>query len=151
MKLLSIDQSLRHSAFSLFENGEFKKTFSWKLAVTDSKEVCYNIFYTNITDIIVKEAPDTIICEKMFLGFNAAVFGKLSELTEIIRAICLSNKINFEVIPIATYRSKLGLPNKKEAVTEFITKSFPTVLFKNDDESDSLALGLGYLKMIQEK
>ena len=151
MKLLSIDQSLKHSAFALFEDGEFKRVFSWKLKVDSTNDVCYGEFYNNIIEVILKEKPTVIICEKMFLGFNAAVFGKLSELTGMIRALCLDNNIPFEVIPIATYRSKLGVKNNKEVVTAYIKKSFPSIDFKNDDESDAFALGLGYLKILTDR
>lgn len=147
MKLLSVDQSLRHSAFAIFEDENFKSTFSWKLEVNDTNDVCYGTFYKNIYKVINKEKPDIVICEKMFLGFNAAVFGKLSELTGMIRALCIGKKIPFESIHIASYRSALGIKNNKECAQVFIKNKFKDYVFNNDDEGDATCLGLGYLKM----
>ena len=151
MRLLAIDQSLRHAAFSLFEDEKFINTFSWKLAVNDTNEVCYETFYNNINKIIIQEKPDKVICEKMFMGFNAAVFGKLSELTGIIRAICIGKKIPFESIHIASYRAALGIKNNKEIAQTLIKSMYPEIEFNNDDETDATALALGYLVMEKRK
>jgi Holliday junction resolvasome RuvABC endonuclease subunit len=147
MKLLSIDQSLLHSAFAVFEDGTFKSVFSWKVEKDDSNDVCYEKFYKNIKKVILKEKPDIVICEKMFLGFNAAVYGKLSELTGMIRAICIGKKIPFEAIHISSYRAALGIKNNKEIAQQYIKSSYPEVVFNNDDETDAVALSLGYLIM----
>lgn len=152
MKILSIDQALLHTAFAIFENDEYVSHYSWEIKRKDnSDEVCYETFYYKIEDAIVLERPDIVICEKMWLGFNAAVFGKLQELVGIIRAICINNKVPFEAIPIATYRSAIGVKNKKDAVTEFISKSFPDLKLNNNDESDAIALGLAYCAMLKER
>lgn len=151
MKILAIDQSLKHSAFAVFEDGTFKTVFSWKLEVNDSNEVCYEEFYKNINKIIKQEKPDVVICERMFMGFNAAVYGKLSQLTGMIRCICIKTKTKFEEVPIASYRSALGIKNKKEIAQEFIKNMFSDVTFNNDDETDSLALGLGYIILKQRQ
>lgn len=151
MKILSIDQALLHTAFAIFDNDRYIKHFSWELKRKDNTdEVCYETFFREIEKAIKKEKPDIVICEKMYLGFNPAVYGKLQELVGIIRAICIKNKTPFEAIPTATYRSKLGIRNKKEAVTSFIALEFPELKIANTDESDAIALGFAYCIMRKE-
>jgi Holliday junction resolvasome RuvABC endonuclease subunit len=142
MRILSIDQALLHSSFAIFEDGKYKSHFSWELKRKDnSDEICYETFYKYIFESIKKEKPDIVVCERMWLGFNAKVFGMLQELVGIIRAICIQRKIRFETIPIATYRCFYKIKNNKEIANEFIRKCYPEVDMKNSDEADAILLG----------
>ena len=152
MKTVSIDQALLHSAIAIFEDGRYLTHYSWTLKRKENTdEICYDAFFHNINLTITREKPDKVICEKMYLGFNAKIYGMLQELVGIIRAICIMNNVEFEAIPTATYRSKLGVKNKKADVSEFIAKSFPELIINNDDESDAIALGLAHCIMLEER
>ena len=151
IRLLSIDQAFLHSGFAFFEDEEYITHGSYKVTKDDSKQVKYDKFIDDFKEKVDDLKPTIVVTEYPWMGPNAMVFGLISELVGIMRCYCHLNNIEFEVVHIGTYRSKLGVKNKKAAVTEYITKSFPELEFKNDDESDSMALGLGYIEMLKER
>lgn len=142
MIVLAIDQAYKHSGFSIFKDGEYLIHGSYIVDKDDSSEVRYEKFIDNIKNLIDTYKPDLVITEKAWLGPNAKVYSLISELIGIIRCYCFLKEIKFDTIQVTTYRSKLGIKNKKEYVIEYIQKSFPDLELKNDDESDAICLGL---------
>lgn len=142
MIILAIDQAYKHSGFSVFKDGEYVNHGSYVVDKNDNSEVRYEKFIENIKNLIEEYKPDLVVTEKAWLGPNAKVYSLISELIGIIRCYCFLKEIKFDTIQVTTYRSKLGIKNKKEYVIEYIQKSFPDLELKNDDESDAICLGL---------
>lgn len=142
MIILAIDQAYKHSGFSVFKDGEYVNHGSYVVDKNDNSEVRYEKFIENIKNLIEEYKPDLVVTEKAWLGPNAKVYSLISELIGIIRCYCFIKGIKFDTIQVTTYRSKLGIKNKKQYVIEYIQKSFPDLELKNDDESDAICLGL---------
>jgi Holliday junction resolvasome RuvABC endonuclease subunit len=139
--ILAIDQAYKHSGFSVFKDGEYVSHGSYVVDKNDNSEVRYEKFIENIKNLIEEYKPDLVVTEKAWLGPNAKVYSLISELIGIIRCYCFIKDIKFDTVQVTSYRAKLGVKNKKEAVQEFVMKSFPDIELKNDDESDAIALG----------
>mgnify|MGYP001339110061 CR=1 FL=1 len=142
MIILAIDQAYNHTGFSIFDNDKYISHGSYIVDKKDCNEVKYEIFIETIINLINKYNPDLVVTEKAWLGPNARVYSLISELIGIIRCYCYVKKIKFDSIAVSTYRSKLRVKNKKEAVKELVEKSFPNIELKNDDESDAIGLGM---------
>lgn len=141
MIVLGCDIAFNHFGYCIFENGKYITHDSYKIEKDEDNDVVkYDKFMKFIFKLIKKYKPNVIVSEKPFLGFNARVFGILSELTGILRCYCFIKKIKYDCVHVATYRSKLGIQNKKEIAGEYIKKSYPDLIIKNDDESDAIAL-----------
>lgn len=136
-KILSIDVSLNHYGYSLWEDRKLKLYGSEKIKLDDSKDKM-DLMYKKIYALVSYLKPDLILSEQMWFGANARVFGTLSQLNGMLFAIAKMFRIDVEFINIKKYRSFLGIKDKKH-VFDFV-KSFIDI--KNDDESDAIALGM---------
>ena len=120
MKLLAIDQAYNHAGFAFFENDEYVEHGSYVVQKDADKNAKYGEFIDAIEGLIDELKPDCVITEMPWCGPNKKVYSLISELVGIIRCYCHLKDIEFEVVPIATYRSKLNIKNKKiEALKNF--------------------------------
>ncbi len=143
MIYLGVDVAFNHSSFAIFNDDKYVKSMNYVVEKIDSDEIKYDKFYEFVKGAIKKYNPNYVICEKAFLGPNRRVFGLISELIGMIRSICLDKNIELIVVATATYRSKLCIPNKKEAAVKLVKSLYPDVIIdKESDISDAICLAL---------
>jgi Holliday junction resolvasome RuvABC endonuclease subunit len=134
MIVMGIDIGFNHCGLAIFVNKEYFTSENYVVEKDDTEEIKYEKFYDFIISSIESHKPDLIVCERAFLGPNRRVFGLISELSGIIKGICFERDISFSSVATSTYRSKLGIPNKKLAAKELVKSLYPHV--EIDDESD---------------
>ena len=141
MIVLGVDVAFNHSSFAVFKDCQYITSQNYIVEKDDTDEIKYDKFYEFFDNAINVYRPDRVICERAFLGPNRRVFGLISELIGMIRSICLNNNILLIAVATVTYRSKLGIPNKKEAARQLVKSLYPEVeIDKESDIPDAICL-----------
>lgn len=144
--IIALDLSLSCTGCSIFsDDGEFVKTCHID---TNGKEITpwrLRNIAKFLRQIKKEYKPIKIIIEKGFYRF-----AKSTE--QVFRVHGITNLIFYNIDQIeihATSVRKLvtGHGNiNKEQLSDWIKKEYPNITFENDDEIDSYALGIAYLK-----
>ena len=160
MKILTLDQSTSCTGYSIFDNGELIEYG----AIRPSKKICevnMHSMFLRVADLIDKVNPDKILIEDVYLKmqkvynpktksfewrFNVATHKVLSNLQGMLIAYFVLHQIEFEVIHPSTWQKIIKKKGKveKEDTKSFVNKKYSTNI-KNDNVTDSIAIGLYYL------
>lgn len=142
--ILALDLSLSCTGCAIFsQDGILQKLISIE---TDSKSET-KIRLKKIADEFIKIKkeynPKIILIEQGFYRFNIST-------EQIFRVHGIANYIFWKSKQIYYHSTTIrkivvGKGNiKKDEVRDFILKQYPNIIFKNYDESDSMAVGLCY-------
>lgn len=154
MKILAMDLSLSSPAFAVLkvENGVPKVEHLSHLKTNTKKTHGYRLFeiYKHM-DAIYKAHPDitNVVREKGFSRF-AAVTQTLFKVVGISDVCAFKNGFDgvAELSPTTVKKAVTGTgkASKDDVATNIKTYFAEEIQFKNDDESDAVAVGLTFLK-----
>lgn len=170
VKILSIDQSLTNTGYTIFSNNRFVRCGSFSTKIVNVKcNVCqierlYEI-KQQLNDLIDEfEGFDYCIMESYSYGSNSRSFFQLGELGGVIKMLMYENNIKLVTITPSVAKKYLdmkkefkqgkesGMSNKEITFTA-IKEKFQKLDFNNDDEADSFLFGVilkEYLKYIKK-
>ena len=143
MRILVIDQSLRHFGYSLWEDKKLIDYAAFKsdLTTEDTLFIRLREIYDVFEKLIVDNKPDAIVTEAMWLGPNPSVFKVLTILTAFLLVLSWKHEKKFKEVNIRKYRCYFKLIGKDE-VKAFVQKAYPEIkIDKNKDISDAIVLG----------
>lgn len=158
VKILSIDQSLSNTGYSIFFNNNLKVCDSFKIKVKDVKcNVCsaerlYKIKQFLINLIDKYGIFDYVILEGYSFSKNSQALTGLYELGGMIRMLCYEYNIRYVVIPPSLAKKYLNMKEKfkegkqsgmtnKQITFTAIKNKFNKWDFKDDDSADSYLFG----------
>ena len=156
MNILSIDLSLNHFGYALFQDNEMikygnKETLKYKKDLYGRENIIYDFF----RNFLIENNVDIILVEKFFIQNNNKTYGQLQILQGLVLSLSFLYKISFEMLNIGTYRKVLKIQGRKSdeikiEVESRILKQYPAVINdKHFDITDAIAINLAY--RIQEK
>jgi crossover junction endodeoxyribonuclease RuvC len=138
----AFDLSLSCSGVTIFsEDAKVEKIFSVETKTEKTHQAKLKLIANRLLELKEKYEPKEIVIEQGFSRFNAST-------QAIFKVVGLCQYLFCE-IPQYFYQPTLvkktvgGKGNlKKEEVQEAVLKRYPEFIFRNMDESDSLALGI---------
>lgn len=160
MKILSLDQSTSCTGYSIFDNEELIEYGT----IRPSKKICeinMHSIFLRIIDLIEKNNPNKILIEDVYMKmqkiynqktkewewkFNVATHKILSNLQGMLIAYFVLHQIEFEIIHPSSWQKlikKKGAVSKEE--TQYFVNKKYSINIKNDNISDSIAIGLYFL------
>lgn len=104
-----------------------------------------------IINILEKYKPDIIVIEKLNVGRNLRTARILSKVLGVVYCYSILNGCFYYEIQASEWRSKLGMQAAKRKREEYKELSKQYVLDEygldvTDDESDSICIGVAYVK-----
>jgi Holliday junction resolvasome RuvABC endonuclease subunit len=140
---VGVDISFKHCGLAVFKDGICQYSTNYVVDRNEKTDkVRYSKFFDFCDQLITEYTPDLVVTEKVWLGPNSRVSLLLSELSGMLRAICLKHGTKFKTVAVSTYRSELGIQNKKNMVYQYVTKKYPDIEIDPEmDKSDAIALG----------
>ena len=151
MKILSLDQSLSITAWSVFDTGELitygiVKTGNSK---KHTQEERIEMIVNKIIELIDKYDIEQVILEDIQSQKNVKTYRILSMLLGILTYKLYEMKIPFEIISPSSWRSTLCIKGRKRVEQKANAKLFVKNKYDIDvteDEADSICIGLSYIK-----
>ena len=159
LKILALDASSTCTGFSKFLYDETTKNYEFlgtsNIKATD-KDI-YKRFHTIHTSFVTQglyEWPDQVVFENY--AFNGNRVTQLAELNGLLKYNFTLNNTPISLLSPKTIKLKVSGSgnNSKDAVRKSLKNHdiFKETTFKNNDESDSAAIGFTYiLKCLEEK
>ncbi len=154
VKILAIDQSLSNTGYSVFVDGFYKKSGSFKFSVVDAKcNICVSERLCEIKNNIVElideySGFDYIIIEGYSYSQNSSALTGLYELGGILKLIAYEYNCKLIIIAPTLAKKFLNMNDKykegketglsnKEITYIAIKNKYQKFDFKDDDEADA--------------
>lgn len=105
----------------------------------------------SIINIFKQNSPDIIVIEKLNVGRNMVAVRALSKVIGAVYCYSILNNIFYYEIQASQWRSQLGMQGRrkraeyKQLSIQYVKDQLGIVV--SDDESDSICVGYGYIKM----
>lgn len=158
-RLLSLDTSSSKTGWAYFENAVYKKSGVINLDTKECRKKYKDKCDARIRDMclsvvmLLKEyEPDIIVIEKLNVGRNMNATRILAKIMGVVYGYSLFNNCYYYEISPSQWRGQLGMQlkgRKREEYKQLSVAYVKNVFGKevNDDESDSICAGIGYIKM----
>ena len=152
MTVIGLDQSTTKTGWSLFEDGEYMD--SGVIDLSAMKKDSANralVMAEQICNLIDDKQPDKVAIEDIFDNNNVATLVLLGRLQGMLMLHCYEKGIPCEVLAPASWRSVVGIKEKKRdecktAAVQFIKNRF-YVYPVSTDEAEAVCIGyVGYMK-----
>lgn len=149
MKILSLDQSLSCSGYSIHSDNEL---ITYGIVKTNSKETQEERMEKIVTKMVllIEEYDiDKVVLENIQSQKNPKTYRILSMLLGVLCYKLHELKIPFEIISPTVWRSTLNInkgkkrQEKKKQAQDYVESKFN--IRPTEDECDSICLGLAYL------
>ena len=158
--ILGLDLSISASGCSVIDyNNNLIYYSTIKTKSTTSEPERFLTILRQIEELTFIYKPEVIVFEDIFNGPSVKTLISLARLSGMVIGFCLHNKIPYAVVHTMTMKKvilgdckqpskKSGLPkrNLKQEVKQEIIKRYDLDLKTNDNVTDSIAIGLTYLK-----
>jgi len=154
--MLSIDQATVVSGWAVFTDGKYVCSGSINLSKCD-KESKFDKMSLSLINLLSDIKPDFVIFEKTALQINTATLILLSQLQGIIMGYCILNNIPYFIYSPNQWRKQLGFKVgrgiKRNELKAFAQDYVMQTLNKHidEDEAESICMGLAYLKLFEER
>ncbi len=117
MKIISLDQSTKVTAWAIFDDeklikyGEIKADIKEKDSIIRMKQMYYDIkqLFINYAD-----NDSYVFFEGVQYQNNQNVYSVLSQLQGLVMAALFDLKIPFMILPVVSWRHKVGIQNNKK-------------------------------------
>ena len=144
MNIIALDLSLSNTGVCIFDENENPvEVFSVKTDSKLSHALRLKTIADAFLDIRSKHKIDKIIIEKGFSRFNVS-----TQVVFMVHGIAQYIFCDYEQIYIAPSTVKKIVSGKgnsdKKVLAGFVKEVYPSLVFKNEDESDAVAIGLAY-------
>ena len=146
MYLFSFDLSLSNTGIAIFDKNE-NVVFVGSISTSSKDETKDRLvkIANYILDLKSKYEPSEIVMENCFTRFNKAtqmvyrVHGLIQYLFAEYNQIYIT--------PASVKKSVTGGGRaSKEDVQKYVLKRYPNLIFRSEDESDAVGIGMAYLK-----
>lgn len=159
MKVLSFDPSSSVPGIAYFVEDKPQECFSYKLKGDNLLDRMDGLL--PLIDVLIhKFEPDYIAVETPYLGISRSTSMKMGQIFGIFCAIFLLNGYTsntiIEIHPM-TAKKAAGVGHfkdreeGKETVMQKMREKYPTLMIKDDNEADAVAIGLAAIKEIYER
>lgn len=158
-----MDSSSSKTGYAIFDNGLYKEsglidfdTKEYKKKYKDNSEKRIEDMCLEIINVLKKYKPDIIVIEKLNVGRNLKTARILSKVLGVVYCYSILNNCFYYEIQASEWRGKLGMQSAKRKREEYKQLSKQYVLDNfgievTDDESDSICIGIGYIKLFETK
>lgn len=163
--MVSIDSSTSFTSISVFKNCIFEKFCDINLEKEKCGEARLDNMCRQVFKILSQEQPNIVVIEMTVVVRSASAQRSLTELVGAVRGWCLLNGSTFffRIRPSEWRKLVKGddetIPRKRDALKEwsiakanaYLNAIGSSVRAVNDNESDSLLIGLAYIEMFRPK
>lgn len=146
-RFCGIDSSTKHTAISLFVNGQYKDcVLISKDKISDVAERM-NAMMLDIIAVLDEWKPDVIWQEHpQGYGRNVDMVGKLCEILGCVRAWAVMHGADFQEINPSQWRKHVGIQQGNKTRAEFKQASMDFIrnklgIDRGDDVSDAISIG----------
>lgn len=155
IKTLGIDSSTKSSGYSLFVDGEFKNCGHIDHSNIKSGQERLALMMKDLVDLIENEHPDIVSWEIPVVIRNPQTQRDLSMLTGAIMSKCVELDIFYCPFRPTEWRKLVAddgekIPRKRDELKKWgieKVKNIYGIEVDNDDESDSILIGLAYINL----
>lgn len=143
---VGIDSSTKHTAISVFVNGEYSCHYLLSHDHITDVEERINSMGRDILEHLNEIKPNMVFIERpQGHGRNVDMVFKLSTILGIVRGWCIVNGSYYETVMPSTWRKHIGIQQGKKKRAELKAESIKYVketygIDATDDEADSICL-----------
>ena len=155
MRLMSIDQSTKISAYAIWDD---KELYDYGHVNSDIEENLpierMKVMVGLLKDVVSKYNPDFIVIENVQFQRNYNTFQQLSQLQGVLFKLFFDMDIGFIIIEPTAWKTFCGIKGKKRIeqkanTIEMMSKKFGKEF--TEDEADAVGIGLWAINKIKEK
>lgn len=150
-KFLALDQALKTSAWSFFDNGNLKKFGNFTIPANKPIADRLYSFWKELDALYMEFEFEHLFFEDIQQQNNAETYKKLAYVQAAILLWCYMREIDYTILAPSHWRALLKQKYKvsfgraraeqKKNAMEFAAKQFPQHSF-TEDEADSVCIGL---------
>lgn len=146
--ILSVDQGTKISGYAIFQDSQL--IASGILKGDDKKDTWMRMheMAQQISDLIDKYKPDTLVLEEPFAKVNLHVFEVLCELFGILGYVAYTKDIELATYSAAVWRAEIELKGKQRAEQKAKAIELVKIIFGkecSEDESEAILIGYSHL------
>ncbi len=152
IKIMSLDTSTRSTGWAVFANERFVKSGLINLTKnTMAASDRIDLMSQTIIDLLNKEKPDVIICERVSVTRNMKTVRELCRVVDICYCYALLNKCGFYEMSPPEWRGIIGMQRRKgdrytykQMAINYAENEFK-IKNPGDDEADAVCIGAAYI------
>lgn len=156
MNLLSLDTSTKKTGWALFQDGKYKKSGVISFDDENVMDRLVNMHY-ELEVLINYRYVDIVVIEMTSVPRNVQAQRHLTMLLGMVYAICCDKCIEFVMLRPSEWRRMANVKNEKLGRKRNELKQWSKDLVKElynidveDDESDAILIGYGYIQSFNE-
>lgn len=159
MKMISLDCSTKCSGMTMWENGKYKTSHVINCEQNKDVEERQKEMVMQLWKGLDYYCPSIVVIEDTYCHGNPSTQKKLDRIQGAIFAWCVTHNAEFNCIMPSSWRKYIdGFPNgkgtkrqeQKSFSVKYVTEKY-NIKPKTDDESDSILIGEGFIKMCEER
>jgi Holliday junction resolvasome RuvABC endonuclease subunit len=156
-RLISIDSSSTKTGWAVFDNAKLTSYGLIDLSKEKNSDLRIELMCKKLVLLLQEQKPDIIVIEKLNVSRNMVALRALCKVIGAVYcyAIMAKNVFYFEIQP-SQWRKQLGIQKNGRKREEYKKLSIQYVkehcgVDVNDDISDAICAGIGYIKMFSNR
>ncbi len=153
MRILALDQSTKHTGWSLWQN---KGLLKYGVLDTDEKAspfIRMQDMGKQISNLIRRAKPDHVVIEQVQFQRNYKVYSQLSQLQGVIMQILFERNIAFTLVEPTRWRAFDGIKNRrreetKAAAIQAVKDRF--YIEVSEDTAEAIGIGLWAIENVED-